>query len=231
MAGKTLPENASLGQLLAQAKELRRACTCGSPAALARVRAARPDADPCTELPLREAQFVIAREYGFEGWRELVEEAVNRQSNGRDLNRWFAVELNNGTWDVLDAGLCETSPCEEREQALYAAYASTYHWMQAGNVANHGRGEYLIASVEVAIRELEIAAKHAARFAELIEAYPAAFTDWDAAFCAEAFARIASRAGAADAAELKAEAMRLAEAIAGDEDRRICLERLAAEPW
>jgi hypothetical protein len=270
MADRTLPEKASLGQLRAQAKELRRACAGGNPAALERVRAVRGDAagggrsgegtdggrsgegtdggrsgggttgggrsggaatGGGLELPLREAQFVIAREYGFDGWRQLVEAAVRQQSGGRDLHRWFAVELNNGTWDVLDAGLSEASPREEREQALYAAYASTYHWMQAGNVANHGRGEHLIASVAVAIGELPTAARHAARYAELIAAHPAAFADWDAAFAAEALARVASRSGAADAAELKAAAVRAAEAVAGDEDRRICLERLAAEPW
>jgi hypothetical protein len=85
--------------------------------------------------------------------------------------------------------------------------------------------------VAVAIGELETAAGHAARYAELIAAYPAAFTDWDVAFAAEALARVASRSGAADAAALKAEALRAAEAVAEDEDRRICLERLAAEPW
>jgi hypothetical protein len=42
---------------------------------------------------------------------------------------------------------------------------------------------------------------------------------------------MAARSGAAGAAELKAEAARAAEAVAGDEDRRICLERPAAEPW
>ena len=148
-----------------------------------------------------------------------------------DLHRRFGVELNNGTWTALDAGLSEKSPREEREQALYAAYASTYHWLQVGKVANHGRGEHLIASVAVAIGELETAAGHAARYAELIAAHPAALTDWDAAFAAEALARVASRSGAANAAELKAEAVRAAEAVAEDEDRRICLERLAAEPW
>ncbi|HTJ69563.1 MAG TPA: hypothetical protein VL551_18645 [Actinospica sp.] len=233
MTGKTLPENASLGQLRAQAKELRRACAGGSPAALERVRAVRGDGAGSGggELPLREAQFVVAREYGFEGWRELVEAAVKQQSGGRDLDRWFAVELNNGTWDVVDAGLSDASPREEREQALYAAYASTYHWMQAGNVANHGRGEHLVATVAVVTGELATAARHAARYAELIAAHPAAFADWDSAASAEVLARIASRSGAADAAELKAEAVRVAEAVSGDEDRRICLERLAAEPW
>ena len=227
----SLPENASLGQLRAQAKELRRAYAGGSPAALARVRAVRPDTEPSAGFSLRDAQFVIAREYGFDGWRELVQEAVRRQSGGRDLDRWFAVELNNGTWDLLDAGLSEANPREEREQALYAAYASTYHWMQAGTVANHGRGEHLIASVAVAIGRPETAARHAARYAELIAAHPAAFADWDAAFAAEALARVASRTGAADAAELRERALRLAEAVSGEQDRRICLERLAAEPW
>ena len=227
----SLPENASLGQLRAQAKELRRAYAGGSPAALARVRAVRPQTELSAGFALRDAQFVIAREYGFDGWRELVQEAVRRQSGGRDLHRWFAVELNNGTWDLLEAGLSEASPREEREQALYAAYASTYHWMQAGTVANHGRGEHLIASVAVAIGQLDTAARHAARQAELIAAHPAAFADWDVAFSAEVLARVASRAGDADAAELKERALRLAEAVADEEDRRICLERLAAEPW
>lgn len=227
----SLPEDASLGQLRAQAKELRRAYAGGSPAALARVRAVRPDTEPSAGFSLRDAQFVIAREYGFDGWRELVQEAVRRQSGGRDLDRWFAVELNNGTWDLLDAGLSEANPREEREQALYAAYASTYHWMQAGNVANHARGEHLIASVAVAIGQPDTAARHAARQAELIAAHPAAFADWDAAFSAEVLARVASRVGAVDAAELKERALRLAEAVADEEDRRICLERLAAEPW
>jgi hypothetical protein len=44
-------------------------------------------------------------------------------------------------------------------------------------------------------------------------------------------ARIASRRGEPQAGKLKAEARRLAEAVANPEERRICLERLAAEPW
>jgi len=226
---KTLPENASLGQLRTQAKELRRACSGGNPAALARVRAALPAAG--RELTLRDAQFVIAREHGFDGWRDLAAAAVTQQSGGRDLNRWFAVELNNGTWDVLDAGLSEASPREDREQALYAAYASTYHWLQAGNVANHGRGEYLIASVAAAIGQVDVAGRHAARFAEMIDQHPAAFADWDVAFAAEARARVAARGGSADADELRAAARKLAEGLKEAEDRRICLERLDAAPW
>jgi hypothetical protein len=226
---RDLPDNADLGQLRAQAKELRRAAGGGNPAALARIRAVLPDAD--VDLQLRDAQFVIAREYGHPGWRELTAAAVAQQSGGRDLHRWFAVELNNGIWDALDNGLDEDSPRGEREQALYGAYASTYHWMQVGTVANHGRGEYLVASVAVAIGLLDVAARHAARYAELIDQHPAAFADWDRAFAAEGLARVSSRAGEPTAAELTAEAHQLAEAIADPEDRKIVLARLANGPW
>ncbi|MBB5871865.1 hypothetical protein F4553_005244 [Allocatelliglobosispora scoriae] len=224
-----LPDNADLSLLRTLAKELRRAYAGGNPAAVARVRAVHPHAGE--EIQLRDAQLVIAREHDFAGWRDLAASVVTQQSGGRDLHRWFAVELNNGTWDALDNGLSEHSPRAEREEALYAAYASTYHWMQAGTVANHGRGEHLIATVAVTIGMVEVAAPHAARYAELIEQHPAAFADWDRAFAAEALARVASRSGDPGAAKLRDEAHRIAEALPDVEDRRICLARLAAQPW
>jgi hypothetical protein len=103
--------------------------------------------------------------------------------------------------------------------------------MQAGTVVNHGRGEYLIASVATSTGLLTVARGHAARYAELIAQHPAAFTDWDRAFSAEALARVASLSGDPHAEQLKVEARRLAEAVTGAEERRICLERLTAAPW
>jgi hypothetical protein len=229
METKTLPANADLGQLRAQAKELRRAYAGGNPAALTRVQAVHPEA--AAEIQLRDAQLVIAREHGFDGWRDLAAAVVAQQSGGRDLNRWFGVELNNETWDLIDNGLSEQSSRAERDQALYAAYAATYHWMQAGTVANHGRGEHLIATVAVATGLLDVAGRHADRYAELIAMHPAAFADWDRAFAAEAVARVASRQGRPDAKQLTAEAHRVAQAVENPEERRICLERLAAAPW
>ena len=78
---------------------------------------------------------------------------------------------------------------------------------------------------------LDVAAVHATRYAELIEAHPKAFADWDRAFAAEALARVAARSDSPDAAELKAEARKLAEMVDNPEERRICLERLDAPPW
>jgi hypothetical protein len=229
MGDKSLPDNADLAQLRAQAKELRRAVAGANPAAMARLAAVLPDAT--ADIALRDAQLVVAREHGFAGWRELTAAVVAQQSNGRDLDRWFAVELNNNTWDLIDNGLSEHSPRAEREQALYAAYAAAHHWTQAGTVANRGRAEHLIASVATATGLLDIAQRHASRYAELIADNPAAFADWDRAFAAEALARVASRTGSAEADRLKAEAQRLANAVSDPEDRRICIQRLAASPW
>jgi hypothetical protein len=226
---KTLPAQADLGQLRAQAKELKRAYAGGSPAAVGRVRTVHPQAQ--AEIQLRDAQLVIAREHGFDGWRDLAAAVVAQQSGGKDLHRWFGVELNNSTWDMIDNGLSADSPEVEREQALYAAYASTYHWMQAGTVANQGRGEHLIASVAAAIGRPDIARPHADRYAELIAQHPAAFADWDLAFAAEARARVAALSGDPGAPQLKAEAQQRAESLADEADRRILLERLAAPPW
>jgi hypothetical protein len=225
----TLPDQANMSQLRAQAKELRRAVTGGNPAALARVRAVLPEAD--TDVSLRDAQLVIAREYGQPSWRDLAAAVVATQSAGRDLNRWFGVELNNEVWDLIDNGLSERSPQAEREHALYAAYASAYHWRQCGTVANHGRGEHLVASAAVAIGLLDVAARHARRYAELIAEHPSAFQDWDRAFAAEALARVASRAGDPDAGRLRAEAEAATAAVADPEDRNIVVARLAAAPW
>jgi hypothetical protein len=229
MGDKSLPDNADLAQLRAQAKELRRAVAGSNLAAMARLHAVLPHTN--AEIALRDAQLVIAREHGFAGWRELTAAVVAQQSNGRDLDRWFAVELNNNTWDLIDNGLAEHSPRTEREQALYAAYAAAHHWTQAGTVTNRGRAEHLIATVATATGLLDVARRHADRYAELIAENPAAFADWDRALAAEAIARVASRTGSTEADHLRVEAQRLAQAVEHPEERRLCRQRLAAAPW
>jgi hypothetical protein len=76
-----------------------------------------------------------------------------------------------------------------------------------------------------------VAAHHARRYAELIDAHPEAFADWDRAFSAEILARVAGATGDPDAATYKAEARQLAEAVGDDDDRAIVRDRLAGEPW
>jgi ankyrin repeat protein len=65
---RTLPARPDLEQQKTLAKELLRAFRAGDRNAIARMRAELPDK---TELSLADAQFVLAREYGFSTWREL----------------------------------------------------------------------------------------------------------------------------------------------------------------
>src|SRR5574338_1287003 len=70
-----LPARPSLEQLRKRAKELVRLVRTGDPAAVARIRAAVPrfaDSTTLPEIALADAQFVIAREHGFESWPKLV---------------------------------------------------------------------------------------------------------------------------------------------------------------
>jgi ankyrin repeat protein len=65
---RTLPSSPSLAQQKKQAKELLQSFAAGDPEARDRVRAVLPDKQPIT---LADAQFVLAREYGFHDWAAL----------------------------------------------------------------------------------------------------------------------------------------------------------------
>lgn len=227
---RTLPDNASSEQLRTQAKELRRAAAGGNPAAVARVRAALPEADP-GQLILRDAQFVVAREYGFDGWHELIRKVGTRDADERELHRWFGVELNNGTWDLIEQEVTADSPAGDREQALYGAFAAMYHWMQVGTVANQCRGEYLIHATAVAVGRPELALHHALRCAEHAAARPDLMTPFDLACSAEALARGYAAGGDLDAAAGHLATMRQLVGELDDGDRAYFENRLHTEPW
>ena len=80
MATSKLPARPSLDSLRKQAKKLARDILAGDAAAIARARAQLPQ----TELPLsqRDAQSVLAREYGFPGWKDLLKEVKLRFGRG-----------------------------------------------------------------------------------------------------------------------------------------------------
>jgi ankyrin repeat protein len=73
---RTLPARPDLDQQKKLAKDLLRAFRAGDPEAAARMRAELPDK---TELSLTDAQYVLAREYGFASWREL-RDRIERQT-------------------------------------------------------------------------------------------------------------------------------------------------------
>ena len=86
-ASKSLPARPSLASLRKQAKKLARDTAAGEVGALARARVHLPDVD----LPLtqRNAQLVIAREYGYPGWHDLIAEVSQRLGDGVE---WAATQ-------------------------------------------------------------------------------------------------------------------------------------------
>src|SRR6516225_7655610 len=79
MTLQQLPERANLEQLKKQAKSLLAAARSQEPNAIQRFeavligRSLEPDA-----IALHDAQFVLAREYGFRSWTELKQEVEER---------------------------------------------------------------------------------------------------------------------------------------------------------
>jgi len=80
MTASKLPARPSLESLRKQAKKLARGIAAGDADAISRARAQLPQA----KLPLsqRDAQLVLAREYGFPGWEDLVKEVKQRLGRG-----------------------------------------------------------------------------------------------------------------------------------------------------
>jgi hypothetical protein len=80
MTAAKLPARPSLESLRKQAKKLAHNIVAGHADAIARARAQLPKA----ELPLsqRDAKLVLAREYGFSGWKDLVKEVKQRLGRG-----------------------------------------------------------------------------------------------------------------------------------------------------
>src|SRR5947208_14123293 len=80
MTTSKLPARPSLESLRKQAKKLARGIAAGDADAIARARAQLPQAG----LPVsqRDAQLVLAREYGFPGWQDLVREVKQRLGRG-----------------------------------------------------------------------------------------------------------------------------------------------------
>ena len=112
-AVRDLPARPSLNSLRKQAKKIARAAAAGNGEAIARVRAQLPRAS----LPLsnRNAQFVIAREYGFAGWPDLTAEVQKRL--GRALE-----------WAASQASIAIHDEDHERLRTLLAEYPALVSW-------------------------------------------------------------------------------------------------------
>jgi hypothetical protein len=116
MPTRPLPAHPSLAQLKTQAKELLRAHRERSPQAIQRIREFHPrfrrsndDLIANASLKLSDAQFAIAREYGFPSWPRLKSYVNDPQRD--DLRLPQQVRIKDDAFrravDLLDAGDAE----------------------------------------------------------------------------------------------------------------------------
>jgi hypothetical protein len=117
---KVLPARPSLDSLRKQAKKLARDAAAGNGEAIARVHAQLPR----RALPLsnRDAQLVIAREYGFAGWPDLKAEVQKRL--GRGLER-----------AASQARVAIQNQDHDRLRALLTKYPALVSWRAEGGEA------------------------------------------------------------------------------------------------
>jgi hypothetical protein len=123
-AVRDLPARPSLESLRKQAKKLARDAAAGNGEAIARVDAQLPR----RALPLsnRDAQLVIAREYGFASWPDLTAEVQKRLGGALE-------------WAASQARVAIHDQDHERLRALLAEYPALVSWRGE-------RGETLLAA-------------------------------------------------------------------------------------
>lgn len=146
-----------------------------------------------------------------------------------EVHLHFAKSINGRVWELLGkAGRSQA----ESEEMLYAAYASTYHWLYAGTLVHRQRGEWLISHVYVVLGNAQEAVRHAERCRALTEAHRAEMKDFDIAFAYEGLARAQALAGdQVEARRFLELAQRAGEAIANAEDRSIFTGDFKGGDW
>ena len=93
-------------------------------------------------------------------------------------HRWFAVELNNLAWDLLEAP--HRSPAET-ERMIHAAHAACFHWLEVGTLLNHLRAQCLLSTAYAKADLPEAAVRHAQRCLALCSEAADARTAFDEA--------------------------------------------------
>ena len=127
---RALPERANLDQQRKLAKELLAAFRLGDAEANARVRAELPDKQ---RIVLADAQYVLAREYGFASWREL-----KRRIEERSVEQLPPIERFQRAVREADASaLRELLPL--RKELRDAVNAPTFSFDSPALVAVAGR--------------------------------------------------------------------------------------------
>ncbi len=137
----------------------------------------------------------------------------------QQAHRWFAVEFNNTTWDLLESN--SRTPADD-SRMTDLAHAASLHWHEVGTPLNDQRAEYLLAKVYLALKQSELALRHAARSLELSESNGDEQSSFDRATTYEAIARAHSARGDSEqAAHYKQLALDAADKMEDADDRKV----------
>jgi len=103
----------------------------------------------------------------------------------KEMNKYFAVELNNRCWDLID----RTEPLSEVEihRLVDRAHASLFHWSEIGEAVNIARGHYLVSRAYVVAGNHLEALRHSTLSLNTCKEND--IEDFDLAFAYEAMAR------------------------------------------
>jgi tetratricopeptide (TPR) repeat protein len=141
-------------------------------------------------------------------------------------HRWFAVDLNNRAWDLVEA---KSRTAEEAEEMLHAAHAACYHWRQIGAPINHLRALCLLATAYNVCGDYASALRFARNCCALSEQNPEQQTPFDRATAYGCLARALAGSGQNDEARRCTQLAREAAAQLEDPADREVFERLLAQ--
>ena len=146
-----------------------------------------------------------------------------------EAHAYFAKALNGEVWNLLEKA--ERTQAED-ERMLFAAYASAYHWLEAGTALNQQRGEWLITRVQTVLGNRETALLHAKHCLALTMQHENLMKDFDFAYAFEGLSRAHALNGNLDkGAYYLEEAKKAGEKISAKGDREFFFKDLQAGEW
>ncbi len=146
-----------------------------------------------------------------------------------EVHHYLAIEMNQQVWKLLGHVVRDD---KDNRRMEHFALASLHHWEGSPKYApiNAQRGHWLLARVYAVLERGDDAILHAERCMALTLELD--LKDFDRAYAFEAAARAHASAGNAEKAkEQVRSAHQASEGIAKDEDKKIFLSDLQAEPW
>lgn len=105
-------------------------------------------------------------------------------SEEKDLQRQFAVDCFNGTWDLIEK--TDRTPADD-SRMIHMTHASRFHWGEIGKPLNVARGDWQISRVYAILGQGKNALTYAKNCLHLTIEHD--FGDYDLAFAYEAALR------------------------------------------